>query len=95
MSSAPATALSVAPAFDIIVELKSAFAEYESVEKKGLAFGQRLYPFTNGICRPRTHFIARVLRCMRHPTVCLRLCEHPKTRSSVLVCVLWGWRKLQ
>ncbi len=43
MSSAPATALSVAPAFDIIVELKSAFAEYESVEKKGLAFGQRLY----------------------------------------------------
>ena len=38
MSTATAPALT-----DIITELRSAWSEYQTVEKKGLAFGQRLY----------------------------------------------------
>ena len=41
MSSASATAPAIEA--DIVTELKSAFADYQIFEKRGLAFGQRLY----------------------------------------------------
>jgi len=44
-ATAPALELNIAVdiAVDIVAELKSAFAKYQTVEKHGLAFGQRLY----------------------------------------------------
>jgi hypothetical protein len=37
-----------APAIDIVTELKSAFAEYQTVERRGLDFGRRLYELRAG-----------------------------------------------